>query len=79
MTNPGKLYFKHSYGFTEKIKDGIGRDECCAEINRFVKEINPDYKIHYVRTWEKDGVVHFDVGSHSEFFYWAEKELAVMD
>lgn len=36
-------------------------------IHAFCADFN--FKIHYIRFWNRDSTTVFDVGSHSEFFY----------
>ena len=43
-------------------------------IKCFCNERN--FTIYYYRTWERDNVKVFDVGSHTEFFYLKEEETA---
>ncbi|OUO16205.1 hypothetical protein [Flavonifractor sp. An4] len=43
------------------------RSEAMLHIRAFAAERN--FKIYYVRIWNKDGVTVFDVGSHTEFFH----------
>ena len=48
------------------------------DINRFLKEKN--YKSYYTRTYTlPNGVVCYDVGSWSQFFYSAESDLDFPD
>nr|DAQ07445.1 MAG TPA: hypothetical protein [Caudoviricetes sp.] len=61
-----KLVFQASSGAERTIAYVNDDDEVMGEIKRFCQE--RDFKIPYTRTWEKDGVVTFDVGSHTEFF-----------
>ena len=64
-------------------KRKIGRcalDETSFLINDFIEECNRKYtnkrpfKSYYTRIWEEDGMIKFDVGSHTEFFFWGDKD-----
>jgi hypothetical protein len=61
-----KLYFENSYGQERVIAEVENENEAFKEIHKFCDEHN--YKSYYTRTWEKNGIRYFDVGSHSEFF-----------
>lgn len=73
-----ELYFESQYGDRRVIANCDNREQVYHEIDKFIKECNvvnaragrPQFKSHYIRTWESDGEIHFDVGSHSEFFHW---------
>ena len=40
----------------------------------------PLFKSYYTRIWETDdGLVKYDVGSHTEFFYWEGPIEAYME
>ncbi len=44
--------------------------EIKTEAMRFIRGFCDErgFKIHYIRTWNRDGETVFDVGSHTEFF-----------
>ena len=62
------LYFNDSKGKLRLLEPRVTKDEAITIINRFCTE--REFKIYYYRSWEKDGIVWFDVGSHTEFFHW---------
>jgi hypothetical protein len=62
------LYFLDSQGNKRKVKENIAEASVMAEITSYVKELNPKYEIYYVRTWETEKGITYDVGSHTEFF-----------
>lgn len=68
-----KLYFVNSENeetFITSIEDRKeGSKSIFKEINKFIKEKNPNYKIYYIRQWEEGNKTWYDVGSHSEFFF----------
>ena len=37
-------------------------------IKEYTYSLNPNFKIYYFRSWEEDGGIMYDVGSHTEFF-----------
>ena len=44
-------------------------------INQFVQMLNPKYKIYYYRSWNQNGNIWYDIGSHTEFFILTNKVL----
>ena len=82
-----KLYFKSSRGERREvaeINEQLTSKEqfrvANEEIAKYVKKLNPNYKIPYTRVYNiakaEFGDIHngnlvtwFDVGSHSEFFF----------
>lgn len=66
-----KLYFENSRGERRIIAEPKTQDDTWNEINKFCSDRN--FKIYYVRKWKNnDGLVVYDVGSHTEFFYLDE-------
>ena len=64
-----KLYFENSYGERKLVGTYSTDSEVPAAINKYVKQINPNFKIYYYRSYENDnGETVYDVGSWSEFF-----------
>lgn len=61
-----KLYFKDAYGNKRVIAEPKTEEDALDVIQKFCDERN--FKIYYMRWWDKDGVRTYDVGSHSEFF-----------
>lgn len=61
-----KLYFQNSQGIERLIAEVANEEDVFREIHKFLDEHN--YKSYYTRTWMKDGVKYFDVGSWSEKF-----------
>ena len=74
----------------EEVNKAI--DDFIAECNKkkhekAVEKYGPKYsrsKIfpftrYYTRIWEEDGMVKYDVGSHTEFFYWEGPIEAYME
>lgn len=70
------LYFKHYYGKLEVVKENIQYKDCFSLIRKFCRKLNPKFKIYYIRSYAINDVTHFDVGSHSEFFYWTDKDIS---
>lgn len=72
----GRLFFENSNGIRREIANNISREECMREIKNFIdshnknKPKNKQFKSYYTRTWEENGETVFDVGSHTEYFYW---------
>ena len=71
------LYFLSSNGEKRLVASNINaEDNVYTLIENYVKELNPDFKIYYIRSWgnvDKDGIT-YDVGSHSEFFLLINEE-----
>lgn len=61
-----KLYFKNSRGERRIIAEPETEEEAMKEINKFCEERN--FKIYYVRKWQTEDGLKYDVGSHTEFF-----------
>lgn len=63
------LYFEDRYGDLHLVQSDVKIDEVYKVISNYVKQLNPDFKIYYIRSWTgEDKSVTYDVGSHSEFF-----------
>ena len=62
-----RLLFQDSSGHKREIADVSSLEEAVKEIDECLK----DYQLvcYGMRTWEYDGWIIFDVGSHSECFY----------
>lgn len=64
-----KLYFENSYGKRKFVGTYSKDSEIPDAINKYVKKINPNFKIYYYQFYENDnGEIVYDVGSWSEFF-----------
>ena len=65
-----KLYFIRSNGEQVLVKEDVTEETAIKEINTYVEKLNPNYAIHYIRTWysEDYGGTMYDIGSHTEFF-----------
>lgn len=64
------VYFKTT--FKNTLIATCEKDDIWKNINNFIKKKNPKYKVYYIRTWEEDEKIWYDVGSYTQFFY-AEK------
>jgi hypothetical protein len=64
------LYFLASNGEKRLVSTDVAPETAHKEISKYVKELNPNYEIYYVRYWrdEATGGTMYDIGSHSEFF-----------
>ena len=71
MEEKRNLYFERSNGELILLANNIDKTEVYKEINNFLDAHN--YKSYYTREWEDNGVRHYDVGSHTEFFLWTNK------
>ena len=61
-----KLYFENSNGESRVIAEPQTEEEAMKEINKFCEDRN--FKIYYVRIWQTENGLKYDVGSHTEFF-----------
>ena len=74
------LWFGNSFGKKRIIAQCSTPDEVNKAIDEFIAECNfkkarengnyRPFVRYYTRIWEQDGLVKYDVGSHTEFFYW---------
>lgn len=62
------LIFQHSDGRETIISKTATEENAFIKIKEFVAELNPNYEIYYIRTWETKRGTMFDIGSHTEFF-----------
>lgn len=68
--NMFEIYFDDGHGEPYKVSLARAEDEIVPAIIKWVQEVNPRYKIYYVRFYtDEEGVRHYDVGSHSQFFF----------
>lgn len=68
----GTLYFDRSNGERITIAENISKQDVYKCITKAVKDMNPSYKIYYMREWETADGTRYDVGSHTEFFQFVE-------
>ena len=73
MNETRNLYFQRSNGEHRLLVTDVTEEEAHKEMQKFMDKHN--FKSYYTRSWEKDGVKWYDVGSWSEFFKWTNKEL----
>ena len=63
------LYFISSTDEKVPVKLQLeSEEEVFPLIREFVHSKNPNFEIHYIRSWGMDPVI-YDVGSHTEFFH----------
>lgn len=67
------LYFQRSNGEYRLLGENVTDDDAWKLMKAFMDEHN--FKCYYIRSWEKNGIKWYDVGSHTEFFLWTNKEL----
>lgn len=68
------LYFIRSNGEYLLVEPKVEEKDTIKFIKKFIKEKNPDFEIYYIRSWETKEGTMFDVGSHTEFFLWGDKD-----
>ena len=71
------LWFENTYGERRVIAECKNFEEVNAEIDKFIANANArkarghkPFKRYYTRIWNENGQSVFDVGSHTEFFYF---------
>lgn len=62
-----RLIFQNSNGEERVIAEPSNKEDVSKEIKSFLDEHK--FKSYYIRVWEENGRLKFDVGSHTEFFY----------
>ena len=71
-----KLWFGNSFGKRRVIAECNTFTEVMTEIDKFIADANAKwpnkkpFKRYYTRIWNENGESVFDVGSHTEFFYF---------
>jgi hypothetical protein len=66
------LYFIDSYGRYRLLGVNMTESEAMLAIDDFLKEHH--YVYYYIRKWNTEEGVKYDVGSHTEFFMWGEHD-----
>ena len=66
------LWFQNSRGQERVIAKVNNFNDVFTGIRNFLDDHN--YKSYYIRSWNEDGRIKYDVGSWSEFFYTDLKE-----
>ena len=62
-----KLYFRNSNNDLRFLGEPETEGEAWKLISEFLKE--HDWEVPYIHNWiTPDGTLHYDVGSHTEFF-----------
>ena len=71
------LYFEDSRGNFRLVCKNCNKENVHECIINYVRSLNPNYKIYYVRFWgnEEHGYT-YDVGSHTEFFHLIKERHA---
>ena len=62
----GNFYFERSNGERLLLAENVNREGAFKIMNEFLDDHK--FKSHYVRSWQQDNELWFDVGSWSEFF-----------
>lgn len=66
FNNEKSLFFLNSNGEAIFLCNVCDNKQAFLRINDFLEKHN--FKSYYVRTWEENGELWIDVGSHTEFF-----------
>lgn len=70
----GTLFFDDRFGNARIVAQNISEKDIFLAIKNYISYLNPKYKIYYIRSWDRDGEIIYDVGSHSEFFRYKEEQ-----
>ena len=65
------LFFNNRYN-ENKFVTKCTKENIIEEIQTFINQKNPNFKIYYIRTWIDNNKTWYDVGSHTEFFFTEE-------
>ena len=68
------LYFEDRNGKFRYVGE-CNEDNVGQKIYDFVHDLNPAYRIYYIRSWSENGGTTYDVGSHTEFFHAYMEQL----
>lgn len=69
------LWFENSNGEWRPIAECAEKIDASIAIRQFINKCNENkpedekFVSYYTRRWESDGFIHYDVGSHTEFFH----------
>ena len=70
-----QLWFEDRFSNRRIVANCETESDIIKNIHSFINQCNKNkpvdkqFKIYYMRTWEENDEVVFDVGSHTEFFY----------
>lgn len=71
MLSIRNLYFIDSRGNYRLLATNVEEHEAAMAMCVFLDEHK--FKSYYIRTWETEEGLMYDVGSHTEFFLWGFK------
>lgn len=69
------LWFENNNGEWRPIAECTKENDAITAIHQFIDKCNENkpedekFKSYYTRTWKSDGFIHYDIGSHCEFFH----------
>lgn len=69
----GDFYFEHSNGERVLLAENVDQKAANVTMKHFLDDHN--YKSYYTRVWERENELWIDVGSHTEFFILAYKDV----
>lgn len=69
----GDFYFKRSNGERVLLAENVDLKVANVVMKQFMDDHN--FKSYYTRVWEENGELWMDVGSHTEFFILAYKDV----
>ena len=62
-----RLFFQNRFHKEILVKEVSSEQEAMIELRNYVRKLNPNFEIHYIRSWGENPIT-YDVGSHTEFF-----------
>lgn len=70
MDEKRNLYFDDSHGRMRIVALNVTEKQAISLMYKFCEQRT--FKIYYIRSWNTYQGRKYDVGSHSEFFYWSD-------
>lgn len=69
MDEKRNLYFDDSYGRIRIVALNVTEKQAVRLMYKFCEQ--REFKVYYVRSWNTYRGRQYDVGSHTEFFFWS--------
>ena len=69
MDEKRNLYFDDSYGRIRIVALNVTEKQAVRLMYQFCEQ--REFKVYYVRSWNTYRGRQYDVGSHTEFFFWS--------
>ena len=66
------VYFLDCHKERRLLAENVDEENAYKVINKFMDDHN--FKCYYIRTWKHDDETMLDVGSHTEFFIFKDRD-----